>query len=39
MNLEPTHESEAVFLVEGPKWNDAEFFGKWMLAAAKANEL
>ena len=39
MNPGPTHEAEPVFLVEGPKWNDAEFFGQWMLAAAKANEL
>jgi hypothetical protein len=26
-------------LVEGPAWGDAEFYGKWLLSAAKANEL
>src|SRR5262249_23143367 len=26
-------------LVEGPRWGDAEFYGNWLLAAAKANEL
>ena len=26
-------------LVEGPRWADAEFYGKWLLAAAKANAL
>ena len=23
-------------LVEGPRWGDAEFYGNWLLAAAKA---
>jgi hypothetical protein len=31
-----THSS---VLVEGPKWADAIFYGKWLLAAAKANAL
>jgi|SRR5215471_17830625 len=26
-------------LVEGPAWGDAEFYGNWLLMAAKANEL
>ena len=26
-------------LVEGPKWADTMFYGKWLLAAAKANAL
>jgi hypothetical protein len=26
-------------LVEGPAWGDAEFYGHWLLSAAKANEL
>jgi hypothetical protein len=26
-------------LIEGPRWGDAEFLGKWLLAAARANEL
>jgi hypothetical protein len=26
-------------LVEGPKWGDAEFYGNWLLAAAKAETL
>jgi hypothetical protein len=26
-------------LVEGPRWADAAFYGKWLIAAAKANEL
>jgi hypothetical protein len=30
---------ESCILVEGPAWGDAEFYGKWLLSAAKANEL
>ena len=26
-------------LVEGPSWGDADFYGRWLLGAAKANEL
>jgi hypothetical protein len=26
-------------LVEGPSWGDAEFYARWLLGAAKANEL
>jgi len=26
-------------LVEGPAWGDADFYGRWLLDAAKANEL
>jgi hypothetical protein len=32
-------EGEPYILVEGPKWGDAEFYGKWLLAAAKAEAL
>jgi len=30
---------KSCILVEGPAWGDAEFYGKWLLSAAKANEL
>jgi hypothetical protein len=26
-------------LVEGPKWGDAQFYGEWLIAAAKAQVL
>jgi hypothetical protein len=40
MNLEHhVDEAQAYVLVEGPRWADAEFYGKWLLAAAKANAL
>ena len=26
-------------LIEGPRWADTKFYGNWLLAAAKANEL
>jgi hypothetical protein len=32
-------ESEPVILVEGPRWADVEFYGNWLLAAAKAQAL
>jgi hypothetical protein len=35
----PIREDEGCILVEGPEWGDAEFFGKWLLAADKANRL
>jgi hypothetical protein len=31
--------SEPRILVEGPTWGDAEFYGQWLLSAAKANRL
>jgi hypothetical protein len=31
--------TELCALVEGPKWADTKFYGNWLLAAAKANEL
>jgi hypothetical protein len=37
--LDSFHNSEPYVLVEGPRWADAEFYGKWLLAAAKANAL
>ncbi len=30
---------ERCILVEGPRWGDAAFYGKWLIAAAKANAL
>ena len=33
------HEYEPSILVEGPEWGDAEFYGKWLLMAAKAEVL
>jgi len=33
------HNSDRSILVEGPKWGDAEFYGKWLRAAAKADAL
>jgi hypothetical protein len=40
MSLEHSiKENEPYILVEGPKWGDAEFYGKWLLAAAKADAL
>jgi hypothetical protein len=40
MNIKDSiEESEPYILVEGPKWGDAEFYGKWLLAAAKAEAL
>jgi hypothetical protein len=35
-NTSPAHHSNAYVLVEGPPWGDAEFLGKWLLAAAQA---
>jgi len=32
-------ENEPYILVEGPMWGDAKFYGKWLLAAAKADAL
>ena len=40
MNLEVSIEKDLpCILVEGPRWADAAFYGKWLLAAAKANAL
>jgi len=37
---EPIREAgNACVLVEGPRWGDAEFYGQWLLGAAKANDL
>jgi hypothetical protein len=30
---------DSYILIEGPRWGDAEFLGKWLLAASRANEL
>src|SRR3954451_21238878 len=30
---------EPCFLIEGPKWGDADFYGNWLRAAAYANVL
>jgi hypothetical protein len=37
--VDSIRESESYILVEGPRWGDAEFYGKWLLAAAKAEAL
>ena len=37
--MNPVHETEPCILVEGPKWADAEFYGKWLLMATKAQAL
>ena len=40
MNLEVSiHKNSPCILVEGPRWGDTAFYGKWLLAAAKANAL
>ena len=36
---EQTEKTEALILVEAPKWGDAKFYGQWLLDAAKANDL
>jgi hypothetical protein len=37
MNLEKSvQKTEPYILIEGPRWGDAEFNGKWLLTAAKA---
>jgi hypothetical protein len=33
------YKSKPLILVEGPTWGDAEFYGHWLLSAAKANKL
>jgi hypothetical protein len=32
-------ESEPCILVEGPRWGDGKFYGRWLLAAAEAQAL
>jgi hypothetical protein len=34
-----SEKNNTYILVEGPAWGDAEFYGNWLLMAAKANEL
>lgn len=36
---DPNIDSDAYILVEGPAWGDAEFYGRWLLAAATAEAL
>ena len=31
------YKTNRCIVVEGPPWGDAEFYGKWLLAAAEAN--
>jgi hypothetical protein len=38
-NQSSLHRTKTVVLVEAPEWGDAEFYGQWLLAAAKALEL
>jgi hypothetical protein len=35
----PCNPYDPYVLVEGPRWGDAEFYGKWLLAAHRANSL
>lgn len=37
--MNPIQDTEPFILVEGPKWADAEFYGKWLLMATKAQAL
>jgi hypothetical protein len=37
--MNPVHETEPFILVEGPRWADADFYGKWLLTASKAQAL
>jgi hypothetical protein len=37
--MNPIQETEPFILVEGPRWADAEFYGKWLLMATKAQAL
>jgi hypothetical protein len=30
-------QSEPCILIEGPRWADAEFYGRWLMAAGRAN--
>jgi hypothetical protein len=35
----PPRSDDPCILVEGPRWGDAEFFGRWLLAAVDASKL
>jgi hypothetical protein len=37
--MNPVHETEPYILVEGPRWANAEFYGNWLLMAAKTQAL
>jgi hypothetical protein len=37
--MKPVPETEPYILVEGPRWADAEFYGKWLLMATKTQAL
>jgi len=37
--MNPIQEADPCILVEGPRWADAEFYGKWLLTAAKTQAL
>ena len=37
--MKPIQDTEPCILVEGPRWADAEFYGKWLLMAAKTQAL
>src|SRR5689334_1386182 len=34
-----SRKTDPCILIEGPRWGDAEFYGKWLLMAAKAQTL
>ena len=37
--MKQMQKTETLVLVEGAAWGDAEFYGRWLLDAAKANDL
>src|SRR6266404_7595638 len=37
--MNPIQQTDPCILVEGPRWADAEFYGKWLLTAAKTQAL
>lgn len=39
MDKTTRHTNAPCVLIEGPQWGDAEFYGKWLLAAAEAEAL
>ena len=36
---DPRYEHQFNVLVEAPPWGDADFYGRWLLAAARAEAL
>lgn len=38
-NVNEEENDQPHLLIEGPRWGDAQFYGGWLLQAAKANEI